>query len=405
MTQISDSITLPCGASAKNRLFKSAMSEQLADADHNPSGKLFKLYQTWAEGGIGICVSGNLMVDRNALGEPKNVVLDEQSNLDRFRDWASAATQNGTEFWAQLNHPGKQIPNFLNKQPVAPSAIPLGNGLDKAFNCPRELTENEIEAIIQRFATSAKLAQQAGFTGIQIHSAHGYLVNQFLSPHHNRRTDRWGGPLENRMRFLMEIYHNIRKAVGDDFPVAIKLNSADFQKGGFSEEDFLLVVQELDKLGIDLIEVSGGNYENPEMMGKESTAKREAFFIDQASKARGVLKNTVLVVTGGFRSAKAMNQALAEGVVDAIGIARPLAVYPDLPNKLIADDDHSIRLKKLTTGSKTLDKFSMVDLVWYEHQMDRIGSGKRAKPNQSSWYSVLRNFKDIGSYAWKKRRA
>lgn len=405
MTQISDSITLPCGASAKNRLFKSAMSEQLADADHNPSGKLFKLYQTWAEGGIGICVSGNLMVDRNALGEPKNVVLDEQSNLDRFRDWASAATQNGTEFWAQLNHPGKQIPNFLNKQPVAPSAIPLGNGLDKAFNCPRELTENEIEAIIQRFATSAKLAQQAGFTGIQIHSAHGYLVNQFLSPHHNRRTDRWGGPLENRMRFLMEIYHNIRKAVGDDFPVAIKLNSADFQKGGFSEEDFLLVVQELDKLGIDLIEVSGGNYENPEMMGKESTAKREAFFIDQASKARGVLKNTVLVVTGGFRSAKAMNQALAEGVVDAIGIARPLAVYPDLPNKLIADHDHSIRLKKLTTGSKTLDKFSMVDLVWYEHQMDRIGSGKRAKPNQSSWYSVLRNFKDIGSYAWKKRRA
>ncbi|MEC8429016.1 MAG: NADH:flavin oxidoreductase/NADH oxidase family protein, partial [Pseudomonadota bacterium] len=259
MTQISDSITLPCGASAKNRLFKSAMSEQLADADHNPSGKLFKLYQTWAEGGIGICVSGNIMVDRNALGEPKNVVLDEQSNLDRFRRWASAATQNGTEFWAQLNHPGKQIPNFLNKQPVAPSAIPLGNGLDKAFNCPRELTDNEIEAIIQRFATSAKLAQQAGFTGVQIHSAHGYLVNQFLSPHHNRRTDRWGGPLENRMRFLMEIYHNIRKAVGEDFPVAIKLNSADFQKGGFSEEDFLLVVQELDKLGIDLIEVSGGN--------------------------------------------------------------------------------------------------------------------------------------------------
>lgn len=405
MTQISDSITLPCGASAKNRLFKSAMSEQLADADHNPSSKLFKLYQTWAEGGIGICVSGNIMVDRNALGEPKNVVLDEQSNLDRFRRWASAATQNGTEFWAQLNHPGKQIPNFLNKQPVAPSAIPLGNGLDKAFNCPRELTDNEIEAIIQRFATSAKLAQQAGFTGVQIHSAHGYLVNQFLSPHHNRRTDRWGGPLENRMRFLMEIYHNIRKAVGDDFPVAIKLNSADFQKGGFSEEDFLLVVQELDKLGIDLIEVSGGNYENPEMMGKESTAKREAFFIDQASKARAVLKNTALVVTGGFRSAKAMNQALAEGVVDAIGIARPLAVYPDLPNKLIADDNHSIQLKQLTTGSKTLDKFSMVDLVWYEHQMDRIGSGKRAKPNQSSWYSVLRNFKDIGSYAWKKRRA
>lgn len=405
MTKISNPLALPCGVIAKNRLFKSAMSEQLGDAEQNPTDKLFRLYQTWAQGGIGICVSGNIMVDRNALGEPKNVVLDEQSNLDLFRRWASVSSQNGTEFWAQLNHPGKQIPNFLNKQPVAPSAVPLGSGLEKAFNCPRELTDTEIETIVEQFATSAKLAKQAGFTGVQIHSAHGYLVNQFLSPHHNRRKDRWGGPLENRMRFLIEIYRSIRDQVGSDFPVAIKLNSADFQKGGFSEDDFLIVVQELDKLGVDLIEVSGGNYENPEMMGKETTAQREAFFIEQASKAKALLKTSTLAVTGGFRSARAMNQALGDEVVDAIGIARPLAVYPDLPNKLMADDNYSIRMKPLSTGSKVLDRMSMLELVWYEHQMERIGSGKPAKPNQSSWYSVLRNFKDIGSYAWKKRRA
>lgn len=405
MIKIGDTITLPCGVSAKNRLFKSAMSEQLGDAQQNPGEKLFKLYQTWAEGGIGICVSGNIMVDRDALGEPKNVVLDEQSDLDSFRRWTQSATANSTQFWAQLNHPGKQIPNFLNKQPVAPSAIPLGNGLEKAFNCPRELTDAEIETIIERFATSAKLAKEVGFNGVQIHSAHGYLVNQFLSPHHNQRQDRWGGSLENRMRFLIEIYHAIRASVGKDFAVAIKLNSADFQKGGFSEEDFLIVVKELDTLGIDLIEVSGGNYENPEMMAKESTAKREAFFIKQASKAKALLNTAKLVVTGGFRSAKAMNQALADEVIDAAGIARPMAVYPDLPNRLIADDNYGIKMKSLSSGSKTLDRLSMLELVWYEHQMDRIGSGKGAKPNQSSWYSIFRNFKDIGSYTWKKRRA
>ncbi|GAA5317242.1 MAG: NADH:flavin oxidoreductase/NADH oxidase family protein [Candidatus Pelagadaptatus aseana] len=405
MTTLSNTLSLPCGAEVKNRTFKSAMSEQLADRNNNPSTSLFNLYGAWAEGGIGICTSGNIMIQRDALGEPKNVVLDDSSDLEAFRQWTQAGRANGTQFWAQLNHPGKQIPSFLSKQPVAPSAIPLGEGLDKAFNCPRELSSEEISALIQRFADAAQQAKDVGFSGVQIHGAHGYLVSQFLSPHHNQRQDEWGGSLENRMRFVIEIYQAIRSKVGFDYPVAIKLNSADFQKGGFGEGESLEVIKTLESLGIDLIEISGGNYENPNMMGSGSTQKREAYFIDYAEKAKAILKNTPLVVTGGFRSAKAMNEAIQSGACDMVGMARPMAIDPQLPNKLISDSQHKITLKEPTTGIKVLDKFSMVGLIWYEHQMERIAKGKPAKPSQSSWYSVLRNFKDLGAHAWRKRRA
>ena len=156
----------------------------------------------------------------------------------------------------QINHPGKQSPKSLSKEPVAPSAIPLSGGVAVAFNPPRALTEEEILDLIKRFGNTARIAK-AGFTGVQIHSAHGYLVNQFLSPHHNQREDQWGGNAENRMRFLMEVYHEMRRQVGDDFPIGIKLNSADFQRGGFTEEESMQVLKTIDEAGIDLIEISG----------------------------------------------------------------------------------------------------------------------------------------------------
>ena len=183
--KLADNFTLKNGQVIKNRLFKSAMSEQLGDKQCNPQLGLAKLYGRWAKGGIGIAMTGNVMVDRGALGEPKNVVLDEQSDLNLFKAWAKAGKQNGAHIWPQLNHPGKQIPSFIVNEPVAPSAISLGRGLEKGFNTPRALTEPEIDVIIQKFATAAKLSKQAGFTGVQIHGAHGYLVSQFLSPRHN----------------------------------------------------------------------------------------------------------------------------------------------------------------------------------------------------------------------------
>ena len=404
---LNSSLAITANSESKNRLFKSAMSEQLGNEDNNPTEELLRLYNAWAEGGTGIVVTGNVMVDRTALGEPKNVVLDENSDLSLFSRWAEAGTRHNTQLWMQLNHPGKQIPNFLNKTPVAPSAVPLGNGLEGMFNPPRELSESEILGIIDKFAFSAAKAKETGFSGVQIHGAHGYLVNQFLSPHHNRRQDQWGGSLENRMRFVREIYQAIRAQVGDNYPVGIKLNSADFQKGGFSEEESMEVIRTLQDDGINLIEVSGGNYENPAMVGseaKDSTIKREAYFLDYAEKARKLLR-IPFVLTGGFRSTPAMNQALASGAIDMVGIARPLAVDPSASQKLLNNASHKIELKELTTGFAKLDFMTMLDITWYEHQMERIGKGKSAKPNMSPWRSVFKTFMALGSHSMKRRRA
>jgi 2,4-dienoyl-CoA reductase-like NADH-dependent reductase (Old Yellow Enzyme family) len=405
--QLNTPLIINAGTSVKNRIVKSAMSEQLGDADNAPTPQLIQLYRTWASGGTGLLVTGNVMIDRTALGEPKNVVLDEQSSSALFKRWAEAGTQNGTQLWMQLNHPGKQIPNLISKEPVAPSAIPLGSGLEKTFNCPRELSNDEIEALIQRFAYAAGRAKEWGFTGVQIHGAHGYLVNQFLSPHHNRRDDQWGGSLENRMRFLREIYKAIRATTGDEFPIGVKLNSADFQRGGFTEEESMQVIQALQADGINLVEVSGGNYENPSMVGvnaKASTLQREAYFLDYAEKAQQLL-DIPLVVTGGFRSAAAMNEALAAGSTDMIGIARPLAVEPDMANKLLDNPSYKLELKKLTTGIAKLDFAAMLDITWYEHQLARIGAGKSTKPNLSPWLSVLKTMGSLGKHSFQRRRA
>ncbi len=284
--------TLNNGAVLKNRFFKSAMSEQLADRAHNPTPQLLTLYKVWAEGGTGLVVSGNIMVDRKHLGEPRNVVLDDASDLEKFKAWTKAGSAEGAQIWAQLNHPGKQVPNFIHKEPVAPSAIPLARGLEKNFNKPRALEEREIVEVIVKFVNAATLAKEAGFHGVQLHGAHGYLISQFLSPRHNQRQDKWGGSLDNRMRFVVSIYQAIREKLGSNFPIGIKLNSADFTKGGFSEEDSLLVVQKLGDLGFDLIEISGGTYEQPAMADgikqKDSTIKREAYFLEYAENARKV---------------------------------------------------------------------------------------------------------------------
>ena len=407
-TTIAAEFVIKPGAVVKNRLFKSAMSEQLGDRNHNPTPGLIALYSAWAQGGIGLCMTGNLMVDRTQLGEPKNIVLDERSDLAMFREWALAAKQNQTLCWAQLNHPGKQVPSFISKEPLAPSAVPLEGDLQTNFKCPRALEKHEIMAIVQQFATSAALAKEVGFGGVQIHGAHGYLVNQFLSSRHNKRHDEFGGSLENRMRFVLSIYREIREKVGDDFPVGIKLNSADFMKGGFTEEESLEVLKALSQVGIDLIEVSGGSYEVTAMADgidqKDSTIKREAYFLDYAEKARALI-DTPLVVTGGFRSTQGMNEALQSGATDMIGIARPLAVDPNMPKKALSDATFKVELKPLSTGFSRLDRMVLLNMSWYEAQLDRIANGRPPKPNLSEWFATYKVLSHLGVYAFRKRRA
>ena len=383
-------LQLPRGAVVKNRIFKSAMSEALGTPQGAPTPELVRLYGAWADGGVGLCVTGNVMIDHGALGEPGNVVIADDRDLPALKAWAQAATRNGTQCWVQLNHPGKQSPKGLNKGGnVAPSAVPFRADLQAFFATPRELTDTEVRALVQRFGEAAHVVKKAGFSGVQIHGAHGYLVSQFLSPHHNVRTDDWGGTPEKRRRFVLEVYGAMRQAVGPKFPIGIKLNSADFQRGGFTEEESLDTIRALADAGIDLIEISGGTYEAPVMTGvkagktpvKESTRQREAYFLEFAEKARQAVK-TPLVVTGGFRSAQGMAQAIASGAVDMVGMARMLAVEPDVPNKLLAGHAPTHVVKPITTGIGAIDKLGLLEISWYTGQLKRIGRGEPPKPNE-----------------------
>lgn len=405
-SHLSDTLTLPCGAVLKNRMGKSAMSENMGSPGYTSNEKFNRLYARWAEGGIGLLITGNVMIDRFALGEAHNVVIEQGIQDTNLPLWAAAGRKEGTHIWVQLNHPGKQSPKFLSKEPVAPSAIPLKKPLDRLFNTPRALTEDEILDIIARFAYAAKVCKESGFTGVQIHGAHGYLVSQFLSPTHNQRTDRWGGSLENRMRFVKEVYLAIRKEVGNSFPVSIKLNSADFQKGGFTQEDSMEVIKQLSALGMDLIEISGGTYEAPAMMGakqKESTQQREAYFLTYCEEVRKLI-HSPLMLTGGFRSAQGMNAALESGACDVIGIARSLAIQPDFPNQLLSGAAVRSQVKPLTTGWKFLDKTFPLEIIWYTKQLHRMGVGLEPQPKSSPILSVLEMLFQLGKNGIKKVR-
>lgn len=407
-TTLGAPLSLRRGRPLPNRIMKSAMSEVLAAKGHAPSDGLATLYQTWAEGGLGLAVTGNVMIDRRALGEPGNVVVEDARDLPALERWASAGTSEGGHIWMQINHPGKQSPIFLSREPVAPSAVPLGRGLDKAFATPRELSDEEIDELIERYGTTARVARQAGFTGVQIHGAHGYLVSQFLSSHHNRRTDRWGGSLENRAAFAMAVYRSMRAAVGDDFPVSIKINSADFQKGGLTEEESLEVIAALVDAGIDLVEVSGGNYEAPVMTGamgqRDSTKAREAYFLSFAEALRKRV-DVPLAVTGGFRTAQGMGDAVNSGAVDVVGLARALALEPDLPRRVLAGEAFESKVRRITTGSKVVDQLSMLNVSYYEHQLALMAAGRAPQPTMHPWRSVLLTVASQGAQAFRQRRA
>ncbi|HDL5699964.1 TPA: NADH:flavin oxidoreductase/NADH oxidase family protein [Mannheimia haemolytica] len=388
--------TFPNGQTAKNRFFKSAMEEQLAQSD-KPTQNLVNLYRTWAQGGAGVLVTGNVMINPQGKGSAGDVVVSDERDLPMLKAWAEAGKTDGTLMIMQINHAGKQSPKALNPVPVAPSAVPLV-GMDGFINPPRALQAVEIQQIIAEFVRTAQIAEQAGFSGVQIHAAHGYLISQFLSPHHNRREDEYGGSLANRMRFLIEIYQGIRATVGKDFLVGVKLNSADFQKGGFDEQDSLQVVATLSQLGIDFIEISGGNYESPAMLAeKASTRNREAFFIDYADKARQV-SQAPLIITGGFRSEQAMNEALTKGHLDLVGIARPFALMPDLPKQIQTGTYQTLTTQRIQTGFAPLDKKvgAILEMNWYMAQMAWIGQGKSPNPRLSAWKVLLKTLWENG---------
>ena len=395
-------LTLPCGAVLNNRLAKAAMSEGLADSLNRPTEKHRRLYQQWSESGCGLLITGNIQVDRKHMERVGNIAIDERNVLEQLKALVKAGTRGGNHLWMQISHAGRQSPLEICPHPVAPSSIGLelrgGN-----FGKPRPLEPEEIETLIARFGKVAEIARDCGFTGVEIHAAHGYLISQFLSPLSNHRTDKWGGNLENRSRFLFEIYRSVRRKVGKDFPVAVKLNSSDFQKGGFSYSESLEILKWLEEEGVDLVEISGGNYESPATLFgeqktkvRESTQQREAFFLTYTNDARKV-SQIPLMVTGGFRSRQILESVLNKGALDVIGIARPLVGDPHSVQKLL--DGEIDRLPEYENQLQSLDKEALgleVDeatmrnlnaiahMGWFYMQLIYLGDGKKTDLNMTT---------------------
>ncbi|RIK87527.1 MAG: 2,4-dienoyl-CoA reductase [Hyphomicrobiales bacterium] len=397
-------LALPNGAVIPNRIAKAAMEENMADDDHAPSEALLRLYRAWAEGEAGLIVTGNVMVDARAMTGPGGVVLEDDRHIDRFRAWAEAGRSRGAQVWMQINHPGRQMPASLGQETLAPSAIAIDIGsLSRQFPMPREMTAADIAEVERRFVTTAQLAQRAGFTGVEIHAAHGYLLSQFLSPLSNRRQDRWGGSLENRARLLIDIVRGIRAAVAPGFAVAVKLNSADFQRGGFSADDAQAVVAMLGSLGVDLVELSGGSYEAPAMMGAardERTLAREAYFLDFARDIARIA-TMPLMVTGGIRRREVAQQVIDSGVAMA-GIATALAIEPGLPRNWRLGRRDVPALKPISWKNKQLASSAHMAAVKY--QLTRVSRRRRTAPGVSPAWALVVSQADARCRARRYRR-
>ena len=373
-------ITLPCGAVLKNRIIKSAMSEALADDYNNPTSSQIALYRRWGQGGAALLITGNTPIDRWHLEHAGNFVLDGATDRDSAARLAEASKSGGALVLAQLSHAGRQTPKAINSKPLSISNVRLSL---PGFGAPKAATEEELLAIIQQFAKSAKIAKECGFDGIQIHSAHGYLLSSALSARINTRVDQWGGSLANRSRLAVEAVRAVRESIGDDFIVAVKLNSSDFQKGGFDQADSIQVAQKFEAAGVDFIEVSGGNFEVPIAYQyssiSESTKAREAYFLVYAADIKAALRIPVMV-TGGFRSKAVMNQAIASGATDLIGIGRPFIIDPVFPSKLLSGEiDAAPAVERTFPPEDDLPRGTVLN--WFCHQLAVQGESGSADPS------------------------
>lgn len=400
MTTIADPFTLPSGAVVPNRIAKAAMTEQLADADGRPNDRHMRLYRRWAEGGAGLVVTGNVQVDRRHLEHPGNIVIDgppDPARMQALKELAAAAQSRGGLAIMQLSHAGRQTPKVVNKEPLSPSAVGLGLP-GGTFAAPKAMTGDDIRDVEQQFVYGAAIAAETGFAGVQLHAAHGYLLSSFLNPRANTRTDEFGGSIANRARLLLTIVERVRRDAPAHFVVSVKLNSSDFQKGGLTTEDSLTIATWLADREIDLLEISGGNYEQPAMMDlegidkrheerkAESTRRREAYFLEFAETLRARI-DLPLMVTGGFRSVAGMNSALDGGACDIVGLARPLCVRPDFPAAAIAGlaDSVSAYEKRLAIGPGWLGPHSPFNIVkavngfsamaFFYRNIERMGDG------------------------------
>lgn len=390
MPTLDSPLKLPSGLLLPNRIAKAPMTENLADADNQPTVRHDRVYRRWAEGGSGLLITGNLMVDRRYLERSRNIVADRHLDITRLARVREASA--GIPLLAQLSHPGRQTNRFVAWHPVAPSAGEAVSMLG-FFGKPRALSAEDVADVVRRFGASAARVEQAGFDGVQVHAAHGYLLAQFLSPHTNRRTDSYGGDVAGRARALLEAVRSCREATGDRFTVAVKLNSSDFRHGGFTEDDAEQVVRLLVEEGVDLLEISGGTYESPALLGLAGAADgtqegsvKEAYFAAFAARARRAAPDVPIMLTGGIRTRSAMQSLLDSGAVDVIGLGRPLALDPDLPTRLLrGEDGHALPSYSFPTALGMAGESE-----WYETQIGRIADGLEPDPDLNKFKAASR---------------
>ncbi|KAF3397377.1 hypothetical protein DPV78_007989 [Talaromyces pinophilus] len=441
-SDIKDPLELPCGLVLPNRLVKAAMAEGLAYKRHLPGLQIFHVYGTWAKGGWGALLTGNIQVDPRHLGGRDDLATceyqeDEQESLNAWKKYANACQQNGTPAIAQICHPGRQSPRGAGERGVfeksiAPSEIPLhiGDGFaatiirNIAFGVPQAMTQADIDRVIVQFVDCARILAKCGFSGIEIHAAHGYLLCEFfiawtqsgLKPQlfpadgaildpinvkniqSNIREDQYGGSPERRAHIVLEIIQRIRKAVPETFCIGIKLNSADHSISNF--EATMIQIRLFAEAGVDFLEISGGSYEDPTMMGrglrdktsntqKSTTGAREAFFLDFATQIRERFPNLILMVTGGFRTRKGIKAALKEGVCDLVGIGRPAVLNADFPRLMMDEDTCPDSQAQVVLSQVQVPLWATLfgvkimgggaETQYYRGQIHRLAAGQAAK--------------------------
>ncbi len=332
-----DEITIG-GIAIENRIVRSATYEKRADIDGFVTDSLIAFYKELAKGGVGLIITGNALVHTSGRSVPQMMCIHNDYYIDKLRRLTDSIHRYDKKVIIQLVHGGRQcFPALLGgDRPIAPSEV-----YDPSTKItPREMSNEEIYEIIDAFASASRRAVQAGFDGIQIHGAHGYLVNEFLSPHTNRRDDYWGGDEERRFHFLEDVYKAVRKEVGRSFPVMIKMNADDFVEGGLTAEDSVMTAKRLEQLGINAIEVSGGIYESGNKTAQLNimNVDQEAYF-RRASRLFKMKLGVPVMLVGGIRSSSLAEDVLQKGDADLISMSRPLIREPDLPNKFRAGKD------------------------------------------------------------------
>ena len=405
MSALTDPLTLPGGLTLANRLCRAAMTEGIASARRNdPNERHERLYAANARGGAGLVLTGNMMVDRRSLERARNVVIDGATDMEALRRVAAAASAAPT--LVQLSHPGRQTSRFVNPHPVAPSDGPAV-ALAGAYARPRALTLGEVEDVAERFVAAGERVVAAGFAGVEVHAAHGYLLSTFLDPAHNRREDAYGGDLPGRARLVLEVVAGLRAALPRPAAVAIKLDA----RAG-ADADLALLAGMLEEAGADLLEISGGSYESPAMAGvdadgRDLVTEHESPFWNSAAAVSSATTLPVML-TGGFRTRAEVDLALASGVCDMVGVGRPLAVDPALAGRFVRGATDTLdRPGPRLGGPAPLRKLlgAAAGTGWHRIQLTRTADGRPPLPRVPPLLAGLDYTMTDGTQALLARRA